>query len=212
MRVRVLWLTKGLGPGGAETLLAASATARDRERFDYATAFVIPEKRALVPTLESAGVDVECLGATSRRDLRWAWRLRRRLAEQPVDVVHSHSPLVAAVARIVARTLPRRVRPTTVSTEHNIWPAYALPTRILNAVTYPLDEVHFAVSEEVRRSMPGWWRRRTETLVHGIATEDVRAHRSERGRMRRELGVAPDECLAVTIANYRVHKDYPTLF
>jgi glycosyltransferase involved in cell wall biosynthesis len=29
--------------------------------------------------------------------------------------------------------------------------------------------------------------------------------------MRRELGLPPDECLAVTVANYRRHKDYPTL-
>jgi glycosyltransferase involved in cell wall biosynthesis len=132
--------------------------------------------------------------------------------EQPVDIVHAHSPLVAVVARIVARTVPRWIRPITVSTEHNIWPAYALPTRILNAVTYPLDRTHFAVSEEVRRSMPEPWRRRTETLVHGIAADDVRAHRTQRERMRRQLGVATDECLAVTIANYRRHKDYSTLF
>jgi glycosyltransferase involved in cell wall biosynthesis len=212
MRLRVLLLTKGLGPGGAESLLAAIVAARDREHFEYAAAYVIPEKQALVPALESAGIEVACLGASGRGDPRWARWLRRRLVDQPVDVVHTHSPLVAAVARIVARTVPRRVRPVTVSTEHNIWPAYALPTRMLNALTYPLDRAHFAVSEEVRRSMPEPWRRHTETLVHGIATGDVRAHRTQRERMRRELGVAPDECLAITVANYRRHKDYSTLF
>jgi glycosyltransferase involved in cell wall biosynthesis len=211
-RSRVLWLIKGLGPGGAETLLAASAAVGDRDHFDYSAAYVIPEKRALVPALEASGVDVICLGAVSRTDPRWVWRLCRRLLDQPVDIVHSHSPLVAAVARLVARILPRRARPVTMSTEHNIWPAYALATRILNALTYPLDQAHFAVSDEVGRSMPGWCRRRTETLVHGIALDDVRAHRSQRERLRAELGVAPHECLAVTIANYRVHKDYPTLF
>jgi glycosyltransferase involved in cell wall biosynthesis len=210
-RVRVLWLIKGLGPGGAETLLAAGATARDRDHFDYAAAFVVPEKQALVPALEDAGIDVTSLGARGRTDLRWPWRLRRRLLEQPVDIVHAHSPLLAGVARIVARTLPRRTRPVTVSTEHNGWPAYTLSTRILNAATYRLDRAHFAVSDHVRRSMPAWCRRRTETLVHGIAVDEVRAHRSQRERMREELGVAADECLAVTVANYRPHKDYPTL-
>jgi glycosyltransferase involved in cell wall biosynthesis len=210
-RVRVLWLIKGLGPGGAETLLAAGAGVRDREQFDYAAAFVVSEKRALVAALEAAGVDVTWLAAMRRRDLRWVPRLRRLLIDRPVDIVHSHSPLVAALARIVARTLPRHVRPITVSTEHNIWSAYAFPTRVLNALTYPLDRAHFAVSEEVGRSMPGWWRRHTEVLVHGIALDGVRGHGSQRERMRAELGVAPHECLAVTVANYRVHKDYPTL-
>jgi glycosyltransferase involved in cell wall biosynthesis len=212
MRVRVLWLTKGLGPGGTETLLAAAATAVDRENFEYAAAYVVPAKRALIPLLERAGVAVTCLGATGRSDTRWAWRLRQLLLERPTDVVHAHSPLLAGVARIVARTLPRRVRPITLSTEHNIWPAYAAPTRILNAMTYPLDAAHFAVSEEVRRSMPDWWRRRTETLLHGIVVDAALAHGSERERMRRALGVGADECLAVTIANYRRHKDYSTLF
>lgn len=210
-KVRVLWLIKGLGPGGAETLLAAAAGARDRDRFDYAAAYVVPEKSALVPVLEATGIDVTCLGDRGRNGRGWMRRLRRRLADHPVDIVHAHSPLVAAVARIVARTLPRGVRPLTVSTEHNVWRAYAVPTRILNALTYPLDRAHFCVSEEVRRSMPGWWRRRTETLVHGIAVGEVRAHSLQRDRMRVELDVAPDECLAVTVANYRVQKDYSTL-
>jgi glycosyltransferase involved in cell wall biosynthesis len=209
--MRVLWLTKGLGPGGTETLLAASATAIDRRDFEYAAAYVVPEKRALVPHLERAGVEVTCLGATSRTDLRWAWRLRRLLLEHPTEIVHAHSPLIAAGSRIVARTLPSHVRPITLSTEHNIWPAYALPTRILNAITYPLDAEHFAVSNEVRRSMPTLWRRHTETLLHGIAVNEARAHASEREPMRRVLGVGANECLAVTVANYRRHKDYSTL-
>jgi glycosyltransferase involved in cell wall biosynthesis len=210
-RVRVLWLIKGLGPGGTEMLLAAAAALRDREDFDYSAAYLVPEKSALVPALESAGVEVTCFGAHGRRDVRWAWRLRRRLADHPVDIVHAHSPLLATAARIVTRTLPRRVRPVTVSTEHNVWPAYAAPTRILNAATYLLDRGHFAVSEGVRRSMPEWCRRRTETVVHGVAVNEVRVHRAQRERMRAELGVAPDECLVVTVANYREHKDYPTL-
>jgi glycosyltransferase involved in cell wall biosynthesis len=209
--VRVLWLTKGLGPGGTETLLAASATAIDGANFEYAAAYVVPEKCALVPLLEQAGIAVTCLGATARSDPRWTRRLRQLLVERPRDVVHAHSPLLSAAARVVARTLPRRIRPITLSTEHNIWPAYAVPTRFLNAITYPLDAAHFAVSEEVKRSMPDWWRRRTETLRHGIVVSAARAHGSARERMRRALGVGADECLAVTIANYRRQKDYSTL-
>jgi glycosyltransferase involved in cell wall biosynthesis len=210
-RVRVLWLIKGLGPGGTEMLLAAAAAARESKRFEYSAAYVVAEKSALVPTLEAAGVEVACFDGRGRGDMGWALRLRRHLTERPVDVVHAHSPLVASAARIIARTLPRRKRPITVSTEHNIWPAYAMPTRILNAATYPLDRARFAVSEEVRRSMPGWWAQRTETALHGIAVDDVRAHRQRREHMRAELCVAPNECLAVTVANYRRHKDYPTL-
>jgi glycosyltransferase involved in cell wall biosynthesis len=209
--MRVLWLTKGLGPGGTETLLAAGAHAIDRDNFEYAAAYVVPEKCALVPVLEGAGVPVTCLGATGQSGPRWALQLRQLLLERPKNVVHAHSPLLASAARLVARSLPRRVRPITLSTEHNIWPAYGVPTRVLNAITYALDAAHFAVSDEVRRSMPGWWRQRTETLLHGIVVGGARAHRSERERMRHALGVGADDCLVVTVANYRRHKDYSTL-
>src|SRR5262249_56442567 len=105
-------------------------TAIDRRDFEYAAAYVVPEKRALVPHLERAGVEVTCLGATSRGDRHWAWRLRQLLLERPTDVVHAHSPLVAAGSRNVAPAPPPPVRPITLSTHPNIWSPYALPTRI----------------------------------------------------------------------------------
>src|SRR5262249_61158104 len=75
-RVRVLWLIKGLGPGGTETLLAAAAAARDTEHFDYSVAYLVPVKTALVPALQAAGVRVTCFDARGPGDLRWARRLR----------------------------------------------------------------------------------------------------------------------------------------
>lgn len=207
----MLWLIRGLGPGGAETLLVAAARAADREQFDVSVAYLMPEKDALVPDLRSAGVEVMCLQARRPPDLRWAWRLRRRLREHPVDVVHAHSPLAAAVSRVVARSLPRRIRPACVSTEHNMWAAYAPPTRAANALTLPLARHHFAVSEEVRAAMPRPWRNRTETLVLGIELDHLRGAAGDRAATRAELGVADDEVLALTVANYREKKDYPNL-
>ncbi len=55
-RVRVLWLVKGLGPGGAEQLLLLAAGVTDRSRFDYRLAYVRPDKTHLVPEFEAAGL------------------------------------------------------------------------------------------------------------------------------------------------------------
>ncbi len=108
---RVLWLIKGLGPGGAERLLVAAAAAHDPERFRIEVAYLLPWKHHLVAELEALGVECTCLGVGDERDLRWVVRLRRRLRDAPVDVVHAHSPYAAGFGRLAVRSLPARAGP-----------------------------------------------------------------------------------------------------
>jgi glycosyltransferase involved in cell wall biosynthesis len=207
---RVLWLTKGLGPGGAERLLVALARTIDRERFSCTAAYLLPEKSHLVGELGDAGVEAVCLEGAAEHDLRWAGRLRRLVVDRGIDVVHVHAPYPAAVARPVLRALGRR-RPAIVYTEHNSWEGYGRATRWANALTYPLDDARLAVSQAALASMPAPFRRRTEILIHGIDLDDVAAHRARRELIRAELEVGDDTVVVVTLANLRAHKDYPTL-
>ena len=57
MNTRVLWLTKGLGRGGAERLLASCAR-HVSPAYAVEVAYVLPWKDALVPELTAAGVPV----------------------------------------------------------------------------------------------------------------------------------------------------------
>lgn len=208
--IRVLWLIKGLGPGGAERLLVAAAAERDRSRFAVSCAYLLPWKDRLVPELEDLGVATSCLDVHDERDPRWAVRLRRLLHDRPVDVVHAHSPYPAGIGRLVARTLPARRRPRFVYTLHNTWGSFARPTRELNGWTMPLDAADVAVSEVVRATVPPRLRARTETVVHGIDLSAVRAA-ADRAGVRAELGLGPDEIVVGTVANFRAQKDYPNL-
>ncbi len=210
-RIRVLWCSKGLGPGGAERLLVAAAQVADHDAFAYEAAYLLPTKDHLVPELRSAGVRVTCLGGGRDWDLRWLARLARRLRRDPVDVVHVHSPYVAGFVRPMVRGLPRRRRPHVVTTEHNAWSTFATPTRLLNAWTAPLDEATFAVSRETLESMAPRVRARAALLVHGVEPERLRALLPGRDAVRAELGVGPRTLLVGTVANYRAQKDYPTL-
>ena len=70
----MLWLVKGLGPGGAEQLLLLSARVADRERFDYRLAYVRADKTHLVPELEALG----CRPPAARGDVRPARRVDAR--------------------------------------------------------------------------------------------------------------------------------------
>jgi glycosyltransferase involved in cell wall biosynthesis len=205
--VRVLWAIKGLGPGGAERLLVEHARIGDRDRFAYEVAYVLDGKQHLVPDLEALGVRTRGLGVRDERDPRWVTRLAALLRSGGYDVVHAHSPMVASVARVEARVM----RLPMVYTEHNRWPSYRTETRYANALTFGLNDRAFAVSDDVRASVSSKFRDDVEVLVHGIDVERVLAHRDGRDDTRRELGVAPNELVAVTVANLREDKNYPGL-
>ncbi|MFM7270468.1 MAG: glycosyltransferase [Actinomycetes bacterium] len=209
--IRVLWVVKGLGPGGAERLMVAAAGAHNRAEFDLHAAYLLPWKDALVPDLEALGVPCTCLEVRDERDLRWAARLRRLLASHPVDVLHAQSPYPAGIARLVARSLPASVRPALVYTVHNTWPSFSWPTRALTRVTYKLDAADIAVSEVVRSTLPARARSRTETVMHGIDLAHARAARGQRAAIRAELDIGSDEIVVGTVANFRAQKDYPNL-
>jgi glycosyltransferase involved in cell wall biosynthesis len=208
--MRVLWLIKGLGPGGAERLLTLAARHRD-PLISVHVVYLLPHKSALVSELRRTGVNVTCLGARRTVDARWLLRLRRVLRDERLDVVHVHSPVMALGARVALRTLPAARRPRVVTTEHNVWTSHARATRVADRLTAGLDDRHVAVSAAVRDSMPRRLRRRTEVLYHGIDVAAVEAQRGARDRMRRELGIAGGALVVGTVANLRWTKGYPDL-
>jgi glycosyltransferase involved in cell wall biosynthesis len=110
----------------------------------------------------------------------------------------------------LTRTLPGRERPETVYTLHNTWTSFATPTRLLNGWTMQRDAADLAVSDLVRDTVPGRLRGRTEVVVHGVDLDAVRAQR-DRDAVRAELGIALDEIVFGTVANFRAQKDYPNL-
>jgi glycosyltransferase involved in cell wall biosynthesis len=209
--MKVLWLIKGLGPGGAERLLTMLAEVKDGRSFAYEVAYLLRAKSDLVMELQSRGVAVHCLDGGREWNLGWARRLRRLLTARRFDVLHLHSPYVAGVARLVVRSLPRNRRPAVISTEHVPWSGYAMPTRLLNAATFRLDDEHIAVSPAVASSIPGHLRAHTRVVEHGIFVDRVRILRGDRDDVRAELGVGPDEVLITTVANLRRQKGYPAL-
>lgn len=213
--IRVLWLAKGLGPGGMERLLVNHAKRGDRERFEYHAAYLVERPNSVVPELEALGV--ECTNFHGERDLdpRWLRRLHRLVRDKSIDVVHIHSPMPAAMARPMLRVTNLfdrgSRRPRLVYTEHNTWDCYGLPTRIANGVTYVLDDAQIAVSRDARECVPRRLKKRIEPITHGIDIEAVAAHRAERDQVRSELGLADDDVLAITVAHLRTEKAYDVL-
>jgi glycosyltransferase involved in cell wall biosynthesis len=210
--LRVLWLTKGLGPGGAERLLVTHAAASDRTQIDFEAAYLLSHKTHLVDELEALGVPTHDLRGNHAADPRWTARLRSLLDTGDFDILHAHSPLPAAQARPVVHALPRVRRPAFVYTEHNRWPSHSRGTRLANRATFGANDAVIAVSNEVRDSLAPRWRGGTHVVVHGIDVEAVARLRADRDEVRAELRVAPDEIMVVTVANFRASKGHRDLF
>jgi glycosyltransferase involved in cell wall biosynthesis len=205
----VLIVIKGLGRGGAEQLLVSGAPYLDRERYQYRFAYLLPWKDSLVGELDGAGLPVHCLRGGSGAG--WVGRLRTLVRRHGIDLVHVHSPVAAAAARVVAG---RRTR--IVYTEHNVWSRYHRATYAANLLTFPRNDHVFAVSEMVRSSVsyPGPLRALpmppVETLHHGLDPAAVATWNDAKG-VRAELGIAEDAPVVGNIANFKAAKDHGTL-
>ena len=164
--------------------------------------------------------------ATSRRSACATHCLERPRRARPPLGAPPARPAAARPGRHPARALAvpgrhrparrphaaARVRPRLVYTVHNTFPSFSTPTRILNGLTYPLDDADLAVSTEVHETIWPRLRDRTEVVVHGVLLDEVRAelaHRDDDARRARDR--AADEIVVGTIANFRAQKDYPNL-
>lgn len=205
---RVLWLTVGLGRGGAETLLASSVQRLGDDGFAVEVAFVLPWKTALVGELVRAGVPVHCVGiGRPWFDPRWVLRLRRLLRASDWDIVHTHAPVPAVAARLLA---PRRVR--LVHTEHNVWPRFNRLVRWANRLTWRRNERVLAVSAAVADSIrPRGKAPPVEVVVQGISPGHLEIGERPRATARALLGVDPSTAVVGIVANLVPKKDHATL-
>ncbi len=198
----VLVLIKGLGIGGAERLIADGAAFWNREQYDYRVAYVLPWKDQVVPELEAADVPVRCLGSTRGMRPVWLRNLRRLLSEWDVDLLHVHSPSVAAQVRLFSGGRP------IVYTEHNVVGSYRLPTRLANRLTYRRNAAVIGVSDAVGESITGFSGPAARVIPNGVS---ARMRPEEATAARAELQLALDDPLVVHVGNIRPHKGHSNL-
>jgi glycosyltransferase involved in cell wall biosynthesis len=206
---RVLWLIKGLGPGGAERLLVSAAPYVDRERFEVEAAYLLPWKDHLVAELEAVGVPTTCLDVKRSYDVRWGSRLRELVASRGISLVHAHLPYAAIGARMAFRGDDR---PAIVYTEHNTWDRYRPATRRANAQTFARNDAVIAVSQGVADSMGS---RASAVPVHvianGVDAAALRRDALERGAAREDLGIAADRFVIGTVGGLTPKKGHRVL-
>lgn len=202
-RHRVLILIKGLGIGGAESLIGGATAFWDRSRYDYRVAYLLPWKNQLSQQIGAAGVTVNCVDLTGPADMSGLQRLRRLVSETDPDLIHSHLP----VAGILGRMLKGRARH--VYTEHNVVGFYRQPTRTTNRLTYGRNDAVIAVSQSVADSVAGYPGPEPQVIPNGVVVPDI--DQNTRMAARTELGIDQETPLVVHVGNIRPHKGHENL-
>ena len=206
---KVLWLIKGLGLGGAERLLTSTAASINRDRYTVEVVYLLPHDAAFEPELSAYGIPTICLDARWNVESAWPWRLAKMLRERRYDLVHTHSPLPASAARLLAPAATRFVH-----TEHNLWSSYRRPTYVANAMTFRRNAAVLAVSDAVASTiLPPWWvgpgrQPRIETLHHGVDVSRANQGAPARRAGRERLGIGEDTPVVGTVGNLTPKKDH----
>jgi glycosyltransferase involved in cell wall biosynthesis len=170
--VRVLWILKEFGWGGAERLIFEVVPYL--ADVDLRPVAVSAKPQDLAEPLRSLGLVPRTLGARSSLDPSWIPRFARLVRRERPSVVHFHAPLPAVFGRPVARAAGVPI----VYSEQGMWSLYRPATRVANALTYPFNDASIVVSDAVRRSilrsaLRGRAARRLITIPNGIDVDGV---------------------------------------
>ncbi len=208
-RIRILWVIKSIGRGGAEILLLNAARLIDHEQFDVSCVFIEVRDGDLLRELEGAGVHCFNLSAGRGGLAGRLLALGGLVASGHWEIIHVHSPLPGSVARI-ASLWHGLSRPILVTTEHNSWASFNPLTKMVNAVTMHLDSCVLAVSEDTYQSMNIRIREKAEVVVQGVPLDTLRNHSIELSD-RIEWKCPSGTPIITSVANFREQKDHRTL-
>ncbi|MFC1932966.1 glycosyltransferase [Chloroflexota bacterium] len=210
-RVKILWLIKGLGSGGAERLLTTSIPYVDRNAFDYEVAYCLPHNNDLVPEFKSANIPVFCLDLKTSLDPRGPYRLFRLLRNRKPQILHIYLPYSGILGRVIGRLAGVR---DIVYTECSVMEMYHPLTKLLNLLTYPLGRTTIAVSEEVQRSiMKHRIANRTELLVIpcGVDPNCGSTSGGHTDKTKEALGIPANHKVVGNVAHIRPEKGHEYL-
>ncbi|MFX1538614.1 MAG: glycosyltransferase, partial [Promethearchaeota archaeon] len=205
-RKKVLWLIKGLGTGGAEKLLSTAIPFLNRGAFDYEMAYLLSQKNDLIKEFKSADIPIFCLNVRTSFDFRSSYRLFRLLRDRKPEILHIHLPYTGIIGRVIGRLAGIE---NIIYTEHSIMEMYLPITRMLNLITYPLNDVTIAVSEEVQRSIARYKiTRHCEPIVihNGISLDQLNRYGKNEGQTKQALGIPSNHKIIGNVAHIRPEK------
>jgi len=199
--MRLLFLIKGLGLGGAEQHVLQVATAMQQRGHSVRVAYLLSHKGELAPALSERGIDAVCWGTAPGPWWRKAWlRAWQDMREFRPDTVHAHLPVSGMLARLFKPLLGYRL----VYTEHITLPLLRPLTRLAHRASWVLDDAAVSCSQGVADSLP----RNSVVVDNGI---DADMPTAAALGMRAALGLPAAAKVLLCVANFRPQKNHPLL-
>lgn len=203
-------LLHSLTVGGAEVLAERIARQLSGEfRFVFAC---LDDLGELGRSLRSGGFPVEVLRRRPGLDFGCVRKLARLLRDERVDLIHAHqyTPFFyATAARLLRPRLP------VMFTEHGRHqPDYPRRKRMIyNRLALRRADRVIGVGQTVRRALienEGIAPERVSVIYNGIDLAAFETKTTDRGAVRREIGVGPDDFVVAQVARLDYLKDHAT--
>lgn len=211
--MRILFLIRSLGLGGAEVQLAQLARGLHARGHAVQVA-TLYAGGAMWERLSAAGVQCVHLDKRSRWDLLSPLQKLREIAQSfRADVVYSFMPAANVLAALARRRFASAALVWGVRASRAEWGFYgtfpALLTRIEGWLSSRPDLI-LCNSQAGRHyySQAGWRAERMEVVENGFDLEAFRPDPEGRLRVRRELDVPPERCVVGIVGRIDPIKDH----
>ncbi|MFF9555920.1 glycosyltransferase [Streptomyces albus] len=213
--MRVLHIITGLGVGGAEEQLRLLLRRLPRHGV-HGEVVTLTEPGSVAAGIRADGTRVVHLGMAGNRDLAALPRLVGLVRAGRFDLVHTHLYRACVYGRIAARLAGVRA---VVATEHSLGEAVlegrplTRGVRALYLATERLGTTTVAVSDTVAGRLRRWGvpPARLCTVPNGIDADRFRFDAGRRARVRRRLGVAPEEFVVAGVGRLVPGKRFDVL-
>ncbi|HET7563606.1 MAG TPA: glycosyltransferase [Gemmatimonadaceae bacterium] len=206
-RTRVLHVIQNLNYGGMERLLADIVRRADPERFESHVLVLQYLGRFADGLREHAELHVA--EPMSRWSMVWPASLAQTIRGIAPDVVHTHSG-VWYKTTLAAR---QAGVPRLIHTEHGRQTPDPWQSRVVDGLASRRTNVVVAVSEALAAQLARTVvkdARRIRVVINGVDTDAYRP-RTESGRVRRELEIAPDVPIIGSIGRLERIKGYDVM-
>lgn len=193
--------TKTLGIGGAEMIVKMIAPRLKQLNYDVSVAYFSKKDDDLVKFLEKNMINVRYIGElTFFSAIKTFFSYYAYIKDNNFDVIFDHSPIPAFFSRIIPGN--KKI----VYLEHNVQEAYNPITRILNRVTYSLNNEVICCSKDVYLSNG-----KTGVVIdNAVDIDNLKANLTDRD-IRTELGWPKDSRIIINVANTSFRKNQSML-
>lgn len=204
-KTKILWLTKGLGTGGTENLLASSLPYLNREEFSYEVAYLLPWKNALLGKFEAQNIPVSCLNHKNPLDIRVIPKLTKFLKEHKPDILEIHLPYTGFLGRISAKLA--RIGPI-LYVEHSL--AVQIGIRrfhilsfLGNILTYPLNDYIVTVSQDTCNDVKKYCftKKPIQVVLNGIDIKKIEDSRTNITKIKQSFDIPINHKIVGHVAN-----------